>query len=82
MKKSKLENLLMENGWICEIKNNAQKWKRGDAILYLARDFNGKYFLQLSEDEWGYINGIYSIEFTPFRILIRWDNYQEWYITY
>ena len=82
MTKREFTTKLKNEGWVVEKYTSCEKWKCGDISILLKSDETGNPYIQLSDVDWGYIENIEQLSFTPFRILIQWNMYQEWYLKY
>ena len=69
-------------GWEYEDSPLQGKCQCGDIVVYLKSDDFNNYYLQLPDNEIGYLDSIVEVSFTPFRMLIQWDTYREWYLIY
>lgn len=82
MTKEEFIKRIVANGWKYEESSLQGKCQCGDIIIYLKSDEEYNFYLQLPDKEIGYLNSIVDISFTPFRMLIQWETYQEWYLIY
>lgn len=82
MTKQEFTTRLKKEGWSVKKYSDYENWQCGDVTLTLKYDNEGDTIIELTDDEWGYLNKIEGISFTPYRILIQWEAYQEWYLKY
>lgn len=82
MTKQEFTALLKNQGWEKKVFSSYERWICGKVILYIKNDCKGKPYVKYSDKEWGYIETIKNVNFTPFRILIQWNLCQEWYLQY
>lgn len=82
MRISTLRNRLMCQGWH-EIKGNTiERWYMGDALISLERDYDNSILISLPDGNNRKLAELKKVEFTSYRVIFRWIDDREWFITY
>ena len=82
MKKKDFVTQLMKQGWSRYLGSNVERWQRGDALLSIFKDPCGRYCVSNSTGDVALLSEIIGLSFTPYRVFVTWDEYNEWYILY
>ncbi len=81
MRQSRIVKKLRENGWKQSI-NDKTIWCYGRASIMFYKDEDEKVYIMSSRGDCGAVENIRMITLTPYRILIQWKSFEEWYIIY
>lgn len=82
MTKKELVILLDKQGWCKYQGNNVERWQKGDALISIFKNPHGNYLLSNSTGDVKPLSDLKTISFTPFRVLVSWSGYSEWYMIY
>lgn len=82
MEKNEFTDLLTSNGWKNTKSYDCEVWYKGRILISIKYDEDNKAFIEIPKGEKGYVSEIKDISFTPYRILIRWNGDDEWFMRY
>ncbi len=82
MIKDDLKKLLIFQGWNMSECLDCEIWQKGHIIIKIKRDELNEDFIEIPTGDKGYICQIDDVSFTPFRMLIKWNGNEEWFLRY
>lgn len=82
LKERQFKDLMLKAGWLCFNIKDGYRWKCKECVIIERKSFSGKGLLVLPTNSYGYIEDISTLSFHPDRLLITWNNNQEWYLPY
>lgn len=81
MKIHELQNQLIKNGWTSSKMHEIVKWQRSNAILLILNQQN-KDPLLIQNGEFGFLSNISNCSFNFYRMILYWNNGEEWFFQY
>lgn len=81
MEKDVFTKRLFDEGWKNEKYYGYEEWHKGHIFLMI-KDEEGDPYIEIFTGEKGFLSQIKDISFTPYRLLIRWVDDEEWFLRY
>lgn len=82
MRISALRNKLKCQGWHKYVGSTVERWYMGDALISIERNEKNAFVIALPSGESRNLEDLKHIEFTRYRVLLRWADDYEWFVLY